>query len=125
MKRSVLSFLILIAGVLVLGFSGCTKEEEVDLTDWTIPRFEKEVAETEEAVKPEEEAEKAIIESRPLTYVVKKGDSISAIAKRHGVSPQRLSEANDLELEGSKSIIYPGQKLIIPDVNKTIYYYEK
>ena len=124
MKRSVLSFLILIAGVLVLGFSGCSKEEE-DLTDWAIPRFGKEVAETEEAVKPEEEAEQAIIESQPLTYVVKKGDSISAIAKRHGVSPRRLSEANNLRLEGSKSIIYPGQKLIIPDVNKTIYYYEK
>ena len=125
MKRSVLSLLILIAGVLVLGFSGCTKEEEEDLTDWAIPRFEKEVEETEEAVKPEVEAEQAIIESQPLTYVVKKGDSISAIAKRHGVSPRRLSEANNLGLAGSKSIIYPGQKLIIPGVNKSIYYYEK
>jgi len=103
MQRRGLSFLILITGVLVLGFSGCTKEEEEDLTDWAIPRFEKEVAETEEAVKPEEK------------YVVKKGDSLSAIAQRHGVSPRRLSEANNLGLEGSKSIIYPGQKLIIPD----------
>lgn len=70
MKRSVLSFiLILIAGVLVLRFSGCTKEEEEDLTDWTIiPRSEKEDAETEEAVKPEEETEQAIIESQPLTH---------------------------------------------------------
>jgi len=114
MERSVLSFLILIAGVLVLGFSGCSKEEE-DLTDWAIPRFGKEVAETEEAVKSEEEAEQAIIESQPLTYVVKKGDSISAIAKRHGVSPRRLSEANNSGLEGLKSIIYPRQKLIIPN----------
>ena len=113
MKRSVLSFLILVAGVIILGFSGCTRDEEEDLTDWSIPRFEKKVAETEDTVKPEEE------------YVVEKGDSISAIAKQHGVSPQRLSEANNLELEGPKSIIYPGQKLIIPDVNKTVYYYEK
>ena len=116
MKKSFLFFLILTTGVLVLGFSGCTKEKEEDLTDWAIPRFAYEVAETVEAVKPEEKPE--------AKYVVKKGDSISAIAKRHGVSPQRLAEVNNLELEGSKSIIYPGQKLIIPDVNKTIYYYE-
>jgi len=113
MKKSVLSLLILITGILFIGFSGCTREKEVDLTDWAIPRFEKEVAETEEAVEPEER------------YAVKKGDSLYAIAKRHGVSLQRLSEANDLVLEGPKSIIYPGQKLIIPDVNKTTYYYEK
>ncbi len=90
MKRSVSSFLILIAWVLVLGFSGCTKEEEKDLTGWAIPRFEKEV------------------------YVVKKGDSISAIAEQHGVSPRLLSKVNNLGLEGSASVIHPGQKLIIP-----------
>ena len=90
MKRSVLSFLILIAGILVLGLSGCTKEKEEDLTDWAIPRFEKEV------------------------YVVKKGDSISAIAEQYGVSPQRLSKENYLGLEGSESVIHPGQRLIIP-----------
>ena len=125
MKKSVSSFLILIAGVLVLGFSGCTKEEEVDLTDWSAPGLEKEVAETEEAVKPEEEAEQVIIKPQTLTYVVKKGDSLSAIAKRHSVSPQRLSEANHLGLKDSKSIIYPGQKLIIPAIDTSIYYYEK
>lgn len=112
MKRHVLSFSILIAGVLVIVFSGCTKEPEEDLTDWAIPRFE------EEAATPVEEAEEAVTEPQPLMYEVKKGDSISAIAKRHGVSPRRLSEANNLELEGPGSIIYPGQKLIIPDVNK-------
>jgi LysM repeat protein len=125
MKRSVSFFSILITGVLLLEFSGCTKKEEVDLTDWSIPGIEKEVAETEEAVKPEEEASQAIIETQTLTYVVQKGDSISSIAKRHSVSPERLSEMNNLRLEGRKSIIYPGQKLIIRDVNKSVYYYDK
>jgi LysM repeat protein len=113
-KKSFLFFFVLITGVLVLGFSGCIKEAEEDLTEWAIPLFEKEVVETEEAVKPEEEAEKATIESQPVTYAVKKGDSISVIAEQHGISPLRLADANGLRLEGSKSIIYPGQKLIIP-----------
>jgi LysM repeat protein len=113
MKKSASSFLILIAGIVVIGFSGCSREEEEDLTDWSIPRFEQKVVETADTVRPEEE------------YVVKKGDSLSVIAKQHGVSARRLSEANNLELKGPKSFIYPGQKLIIPDVNKTTYYYEK
>ena len=90
MKRSVLSFLILIAGILVLGLPGCTTEKEEDQTDWAIPRFEQKV------------------------YVVKKGDSISVIAEQYGVSPQRLSKENHLGLEGSESVIHPGQRLIIP-----------
>jgi len=125
MKRSVLFCLIFTAGVFVIGFSGCAKEKEVDLTDWSMPKFDKEVVETKEAVKPEEEPEQPVMEPRPITYVVKRGDSISAIAIRHGMSPQRLSEANNLSLKGSKSIIYPGQTLIIPDIDKSIYHYEK
>ena len=89
MKRSVLSFLILIAEILVLGLSGCTTEKEEDQTD-RAPRFEKEV------------------------YVVKKGDSISVIAEQYGVLPQLLSKENHLGLEGSESVIHPGQRLIIP-----------
>ena len=125
MKRCVSFFSILIAGVLLLEFSGCTKKEEVDLTDWSIPGFKKEVAKTEETVKPDEEAAQAIIEAKTLTYVVKKGDTISSIAKRHSVSPERLSEMNNLRLKGRKSIIYPGQTLIIRDANKSVYYYDK
>jgi len=113
MKKIIVCILILITGILVLGFSGCTREKEVDLTDWAIPRFEKEAALTDEAVEPDER------------YVVKKGDSLSEIAERHGVSLPQLSEANNLGLKGTESIIYPGQKLIIPDVNKSTYYYEK
>jgi len=45
------------------------------------------------------------------TYAIQKGDTLSAIAAHHGVTVQALFAANGL---GSSSIIYPGQKLVIP-----------
>ncbi|WP_052274446.1 lytic transglycosylase domain-containing protein [Arthrobacter sp. L77] len=42
------------------------------------------------------------------TYVVKPGDTLGAIASRHGVSLQSVLTANKLSMT---SIIYPGQKL--------------
>jgi LysM repeat protein len=48
------------------------------------------------------------------TYKVKRGDSIAAIAKRHGTNPQALKEANSLA--GSKLKI--GQALVIPKREK-------
>lgn len=44
-------------------------------------------------------------------YTVRKGDTISAIASRHGVSIQSVFVTNKLTWS---SIIYPGQKLTIP-----------
>lgn len=45
------------------------------------------------------------------SYTVKSGDTISAIASRHGVSTQRVLDANGLRIS---SIIYPGQRIVIP-----------
>ncbi|QKJ21188.1 LysM peptidoglycan-binding domain-containing protein [Microbacterium hominis] len=45
------------------------------------------------------------------TYVVKAGDTVSAIASRHGVTTTAVLTANRLSWS---SIIYPGQKLTIP-----------
>lgn len=44
-------------------------------------------------------------------YAVVKGDTLSGIAQRHGVTLQALFDANGL---GYGSIIYPGQSLAIP-----------
>jgi LysM repeat protein len=44
-------------------------------------------------------------------YIVKNGDTIGAIARRHGVSQKALLKANNLHV---KSVIKPKQKLIIP-----------
>jgi uncharacterized protein YkwD len=46
-----------------------------------------------------------------ITYVVKAGDSLYAIAQAWGVSVDALLQANNLTLG---SIIYPGQQLAIP-----------
>ncbi|KRB37630.1 LysM peptidoglycan-binding domain-containing protein [Microbacterium sp. Root180] len=45
------------------------------------------------------------------SYVVKAGDTVTAIAQRHGVSVNGVLAANSLS---AASIIYPGQKLAIP-----------
>lgn len=44
-------------------------------------------------------------------YIVKSGDTLSGIAKQHGVSTQDLIQENGLTLE---SVIHPNDKLILP-----------
>jgi N-acetylmuramoyl-L-alanine amidase len=46
----------------------------------------------------------------PVVYVVKKGDTLSGIADRYGVSLSTLKSYNNLK----KSTIYVGQKIRIP-----------
>jgi membrane-bound lytic murein transglycosylase D len=45
------------------------------------------------------------------TYTVRRGDTLGAIADRHGVGLSVLLRANGL---GRRSTIYPGQRLVIP-----------
>jgi len=49
---------------------------------------------------------------QPGVYVVQKGDTLTAIAREHGVSVSALAKLNDLELD---DIIRPGQKLKLPE----------
>jgi membrane-bound lytic murein transglycosylase D len=46
------------------------------------------------------------------TYTVRRGDTLSGIARSHRVSTARLMRRNGLN---SKSVIHPGQELILPD----------
>ena len=56
--------------------------------------------------------QEAPMDEGKLRYVVRRGDSLWSIARRHGTSPPVLKEANDLR--GSQ--IYPGQVLTVPSV---------
>ncbi len=96
MKKTFPYFPVFVAGMLLLGFTGCAEEKKEDMTKWPMPRFEK----TEESARTE--------------YIVARGDTISTIAEQYGIAPLNLAVENDLELEGRGSIIYPGQTLIIP-----------
>lgn len=44
------------------------------------------------------------------TYTVKKGDTLSAIAKKYGTTYQKIASDNGIE---NPNLIYPGQKLTI------------
>ena len=115
MKKSVSLLFFLIAGFFVLGLSGCEKEEKVDLTDWSLPSLEEKERVTEEAVEVEEEARPAAKKQQQVIHIVRKDDILYDIAEQYGVSPERLAEINGLGLSKRKSVIYPGQKLIIPE----------
>lgn len=48
---------------------------------------------------------------QPQIYVVKKGDTVYKIAKRHGLDWRELAGYNHL---GNPDLIYPGERLFIP-----------
>lgn len=52
----------------------------------------------------------------PQTYTVKQGDTLSKIAKAHGITPwQALYEANKDVIGDDPNRIFPGQVLTLPD----------
>lgn len=59
----------------------------------------------------EKPAEKPAASSEAKVYVVQKGDVLSTIAVRHGVTPKEIADANGIRLD---AVIFEGQKLKIP-----------
>jgi LysM repeat protein len=53
---------------------------------------------------------KPVVKPKTVRYVVKKGDTLSAIASRHGSSVSAIQKANGI----SGSLIHPGKSLVIP-----------
>ena len=48
--------------------------------------------------------------SKTVTYTVKSGDTLSAIAKKYGTTYQKIASDNGIS---NPNKIYPGQKLVI------------
>ena len=63
------------------------------------------------AIPPEAASAEAPQQPARDFYVVRKGDSLSRIAKRLGATPQALAKANGLRLNG---ILRPGMRLEVP-----------
>lgn len=68
-------------------------------------------AKAEAAPVAEKPAEKVAAPAEAKVYVVQKGDVLSTIAVRHGVTPKEIADANGIRLG---SVIFEGQKLKIP-----------
>lgn len=65
---------------------------------------------------PKAAAPKPAAPSSGATYTVKAGDTLGAIAAKHGISLSALLSANKLS---ATTIIFPGKKLTIPGGSKT------
>ena len=60
--------------------------------------------------KPKPKPKPVVVKPKITRYVVKKGDNLSTIARRHGSSVSAIQKANRI----SGSLIFPGQSLVIP-----------
>ena len=81
--------------------------EEPSLEEVVLPPLEGETTGPE----PDLETEPGLAPEMDFRYEVQRGDTLSAIARRYGITVNRLIEANDIP---DSSVIYPGQKLTIP-----------
>ena len=59
---------------------------------------------------------------KPSTYIVKKGDTLSSIASKYGLTYQYLAKYNNIV---NPNLIYPGQVIKIPSNNKEVYIVKK
>lgn len=62
------------------------------------------------AAKPKPKPKPVVVKPKTVRHIVKKGDTLSAIAKRYGSSVSAIQKANRI----SGSLIFPNQSLVIP-----------
>lgn len=55
------------------------------------------------------------IKSGAACYVVRSGDTLGTIASAFGTSTQAVYESNRTTIGSNPNLIYPGQKLYIPE----------
>lgn len=67
-----------------------------------------------------EDAENSVDNSNYIEYIVKSGDTLSAIAQKYNTTYQKIAKDNNIE---NPNLIYPNQKLKIytNDLQETIY----
>ena len=70
-----------------------------------------------------EDAENSVNNSNYIEYIVKSGDTLSAIAQKYNTTYQKIAQDNNIE---NPNLIYPNQKLKIytnvsQETNETIY----
>lgn len=70
-----------------------------------------------------EDVENSVNNSNYIEYIVKSGDTLSAIAQKYNTTYQKIAQDNNIE---NPNLIYPNQKLKIytnvsQETNKTIY----
>ena len=83
---------------------------EAEVQDSTTTAAAPTVEPTTAAVAPEEEISAEATGQR--THTVVKGDTLAAIAERHGVDRSTLAELNQID---NPDLIYPGQVLRLPE----------
>lgn len=64
-----------------------------------------------------EQVEDSSSSSAPVTYTIQKGDNLSKIARKYGLTWQELYNANRDVVGSNPNLIYPGQVLTIPGVS--------
>lgn len=106
------------AGSLTLGLGATSADnyEESQPQDDRTP-FNGAKAKIEVAERPSNpifDVQAVTLQTSDLTYIVKRGDTISSIASKHGLSTANVLALNGL---GWSSLIFPGQKIVLKKGN--------
>src|SRR5512138_696360 len=81
------------AVVLVIAIAGCASRGRAPIEDRSPPRAAPPAA----VPLPAPEPAPSVVEARPQTYTVRKGDTLRAIAQDHGLDYRELAQMNNID----------------------------